>query len=132
MLDCLEKPSKELKEVLDKFEGWYSDRYKDRYPQNSIECDYIHAQVEDKEKFETCIKEAIEKIEEASRYTKSHGYPHYTPFKKLNWVDKEVFEEWKGKKLETVNASHGLFVERYEYGEHYLYQDSSKYGLYVT
>ena len=34
MLYCLAKPKEELKEVLEKLEGWYSDRYKDRYPQN--------------------------------------------------------------------------------------------------
>ena len=127
MLYCLEKPREELKKVLGKLD----DLYTDRYPEHSVECDYIHAQIKDKEKFELCIKEAIKKIEEASKYTKSHRYPHYTPVKELKWVEGDEFQDEKGKKLEVINASFDLFVIRYEYGEHYLYKDSPKYGLYV-
>lgn len=127
MLYGLEKPMEELKKVLEKLNG----RHDDCYPKNSIEVDYIQTQVTNKEKFEICVKEAIRKIEEASSYTKSFGYPHYTSLKELDWVTKEEFEDKKGKKLEFDNASFGLFVTRYENGEYYLYQDGERYGLYI-
>lgn len=129
MLHCLEEPIDQLKELLRKLDN--KDRRPDLY---CPECDYLDSQVNDKEKFINCIEEAIKKIEEAYQHHVERinsSYPDYTPLRELEWVTKEEFEEWKGKKLETELGSHALFIIRYENGEEYLSEGGSKYGLYV-
>jgi hypothetical protein len=126
MLSCLEEPIKQLEEVLEKI----------KKRDSSIESDYINSQIKDKEEFKSCIDDAIKKITQAyEKHTSkiSDSYPSsYKPYKELNWVSKDEFEEKKGKKLEYNNAEFALVVVRYENGEMFYYQDGQKYGLYIN
>ncbi len=128
MINCLKQPMEILKESLNKLKGYRGSCY-----QNVEECDYIKKHLNDKEKFELCIQEAIKKLDEASKYTNkmNSNYPYYTSYEELNWVSKEEFDQYKGKLLDSDSVEFGLIVKRYEYGEWYIYQDGLKYGLYV-
>jgi hypothetical protein len=124
MLYSLQKSIKELNAVLDKLNDNSDD----------IEAMYLQDKVVDKDGFKNSIQEAIQNITKA--YEKSTNkisstYPcNYEPYKGIEWVDKEEFDKLKGKELESGNVEFGLIVIRYEYGEHFLYQDGQKYGIY--
>jgi hypothetical protein len=129
MLGILEEPYEQLQETIEIL--YRLKRHDPSY--DSAQKAYLREHIEDIEMFEKSINEAMQSLKEADKYTKkgiSATYPHYTPYEELTWVSKEVFEKNRGKLLEEDNAEYALIVKRYEYGEWYLYQDGSKYGIY--
>jgi len=66
MFYCLKNSKQQIQDILDKL----NNTHEDCHPYDYNECDYIYSQVDDKEKFEKSLKEAIKMIEKANSYTK--------------------------------------------------------------